>query len=524
LRSIGWVASGAAVLLHGAELFTREAGLHRVGLLLIAVVFAVLAVLSIWRVHAGSERRRLASGVLVPLALILFAGSFVHFETRHAMHPWSEEIALHHAGIPLALFIVLQDYRFLLMDTFVRFLASGGLAAGLTLACLAANERWRLLERSARDPFLAGLLIVAACCSLVLFAALRGQLQNWLTRRVFRRPSLQNAISRLIEQPAMRSEGEWLSAAANVIARHVNAERMDLRAAPADSSLLLPEIVTGTSSTLPSDSGWAEVVVPLRFSRGDSVFLLLGRRTGGRRYLSEDLREIAQLSLVVVSQVERFRSDHVERLVTEAELKALHAQINPHFLFNALNALYGTIPRTAEGARRTVLNLADVFRYFLQTERSTIPLAEELRIVKAYIEIEQLRLGERLTVHLDIDPGALHVPIPPLCIQPLVENAIKHGIAGMPGPGSLTLLITRREDRIFVEVTDTGEGFHQHAPTRGNGVGLDNVRHRLHLMYGTAGQLRIASSQGHGGCVILEIPCAAEKDPALARSREQIAR
>ena len=144
LRAVGWAASGIAVLLHLAELATDNVDLHRIGLLLIAVVFAALALLSIWRGHAGPERRRLASGVLVPVALILFAGSFVHFGARDATHLWSEEIALHHAGIPLAVFIVLQDYRFLLMDAFVRFLASAGLAAGLMLACVAVNEKWRL--------------------------------------------------------------------------------------------------------------------------------------------------------------------------------------------------------------------------------------------------------------------------------------------------------------------------------------------------------------------------------------------
>ncbi|MDZ4796963.1 MAG: histidine kinase [Bryobacteraceae bacterium] len=502
LRVVGWLASTAAVLLHLAELVTHHVDLHRLGLLLIAVVFAVLALLSIWRVHAGAERRRLLSGVLVPLALILFAGSFVHFGESHSTHLWSEEIALHHAGIPLAVFIVLQDYRFLLMDAFVRFLASGGLAAGLTLAWLAADEKWRLLERSAADPFLAGVLITGACCALVLFAALRSGLQAWLTRRVFRRPSLQTAISRLIEKPAVRSEQDLLNDAARAIAGHVNAERMELRAAPSDSTLLLPEIVTGT---LP-DAVWADVIVPLRFSRGDAIYLLLGRRAGGRRYLSEDIRDLVQLALVVVSQIERFRSEHMERLATEAELKALHAQINPHFLFNSLNALYGTIPRSAEGARRTVLNLADVFRYFLQTDGATIALSEELRIVKAYLEIEQLRLGDRLQVRLDVDPRALDVRVPPLCIQPLVENGIRHGIAATPGPGFISLTVAWHADRISVEVRDSGAGFRASAPTRGNGIGLDNVRQRLSLMYGSQSELTVTFDDTAGTRVAFEVP------------------
>ena len=272
---------------------------------------------------------------------------------------------------------------------------------------------------------------------------------------MFRRPSLQTAISRLIERPAIRAEADLLKEGAAAIAGHVNAERMELRVAPPGSAMLLPEMVTGTSP----DAPWADVIVPLRFSRGDDMFLLLGRRAGGRRYLSEDLRDLSQLALVLVSQIERFRSEQVERLATEAELKALHAQINPHFLFNSLNALYGTIPRTAEGARRTVLNLADVFRYFLQTGGTTIPLSEELRIVKAYLEIEQLRLGDRLQVNLDIDPAALSVLVPPLCIQPLVENGIRHGVAAKPGPGAIAVVVAKHADRTTVEVRDSGDGF-----------------------------------------------------------------
>src|SRR6202051_4312926 len=117
---------------------------------------------------------------------------------------------------------------------------------------------------------------------------------------------------------------------------------------------------------------------------------------GWRRYLSEDLRALNHLTRIVAEEVERFRAAEMQRLVSQAELRALHSQINPHFLFNALNTLYGIIPREAAGARRTVLNLADIFRYFLQSDKILIPLSEELKIVRAYLEIERLRLGPRL--------------------------------------------------------------------------------------------------------------------------------
>ena len=122
-------------------------------------------------------------------------------------------------------------------------------------------------------------------------------------------------------------------------------------------------------------------------------------------------------------------------MATQAELRALQAQINPHFLFDALNTLYGTIDRGSFEARRLVLNLSDIFRYFLQGNRSFISLAEELRIVKAYLEIEALRLGDRLETELDVGDSALSAMIPILSIQPLVENAVKHGVAAKPDRG-----------------------------------------------------------------------------------------
>jgi len=137
--------------------------------------------------------------------------------------------------------------------------------------------------------------------------------------------------------------------------------------------------------------------------------------------------------------MERFRAEELERLVAQAELRALQEQINPHFLFNALNTLYGVIDRTSWDARRMVLNLSEIFRYFLQGDRTVIPLSEELQIVQAYLEIECLRLGNRLKSELRIDESVRSAMIPILSIQPLVENAVKHGVASKSGSGMVSL-------------------------------------------------------------------------------------
>jgi LytS/YehU family sensor histidine kinase len=204
----------------------------------------------------------------------------------------------------------------------------------------------------------------------------------------------------------------------------------------------------------------------------------------------------------------------MRRLVAQAELRALQSQIHPHFLFNALNTLYGIIPREAKGARDTVLNLADIFRYFLETEKSFLPLEEELRIVRAYLEVERLRLGGKLRIEIDVEPEALLAPIPILSIQPLVENAVKHGIAPQPG-GGLLRIEARIETRVGdaaagevqsdlrVTVSDTGGGFA--AQKSKSGVGMDNVNRRLQLCYGPEACLDIQSGGG-GSSVSFVIP------------------
>ncbi len=251
----------------------------------------------------------------------------------------------------------------------------------------------------------------------------------------------------------------------------------------------------------------AEAQIPLRFASGDSRYLVAGVRRGGRRYLSEELDDMRRLATVIVEQVERFRADELKRLVSEAELRALQAQINPHFLFNALNTLYGIIDRKSHQARRTVLNLADIFRYLLQSDRSTIQLAEELRIVEAYLEIESLRMGDRLETELLVNEAARSALIPILSIQPLVENAVKHGVAAKGGQGRVCLRADKDVHGLRISVEDTGVGFQKSAqsPRGGTGVGLANVRRRLTLMYGPDSDLSIKSSD-LGTCVSFFIP------------------
>ncbi len=196
-----------------------------------------------------------------------------------------------------------------------------------------------------------------------------------------------------------------------------------------------------------------------------------------------------------------------ERLQAEAELRALRAQINPHFLFNSISTIQyhaRTHPKTAYDL---LDNLADIFRAAFRSDHF-VTLEEELATVEAYLHLEQARLRERLTVVWDISPDVdLQVQVPSLVIQPIVENSIVHGIAPKLGGGTLRIIVERSDDDCQVTVIDDGLGFDQTAPTvKGHGIGQTNVVQRMQSYYGTAFVPRIESTPGAGTRVALKFP------------------
>lgn len=481
LARAGYAISGAAIAMHVFEL-AWPADLHQRALLLVAFGFAALTLASAAGIllRGGDDLRVRLPRTLASMFLLLFVVTLVHIASEQPPQAWSRELFLHHVGIPIALWILLQDYRFVFLDTFVRFLANVILAALVTLSGI----RFLGLPGPGevhRAP-LTETLIVAAWCSLfVAFASLRGAVQRLLTRVVFRQSDVDAARNQLRSAASdYRGERDYLSWSATRIAAFAGADRSAIADGP--FALDYPAVADGIAVLRQRPEwNWVEAAVPIRQGPSINRVLLLGRRRGGRRYLSEDLRALNQLANAAAEEIERFRAAEMQRLVSEAELRALQSQINPHFLFNALNTLYGLIPRQAERARRTVLNLSDIFRYILQSDKTLIPLAEELKIVNAYLEIERLRLGSRLNTAIEVDRICEQTPIPILSIQPLVENAIKHGISTSEEDGWLRLTVTASRDEMTVAVEDSGAG---EPAVKGAGVGLANVTRRLQLYFG----------------------------------------
>ena len=508
ITAAGYAVSISAILLHAAELFLPHFGFHQIALVLIAGGFGLLTVVAfLARRRSRPDKRADFSEWLSLGCLLLFATSFLHFGYQHISSPWGAEITWHHIGIPVALIVLLQDYRFLLLDTFIRFLVNFGLAAIYIAALFTLSHGFRRLDSVHLSAFWTGVSVVGFCLSLILFAYLRNGIQAWVSRVVFRRRSVDECIQRITSMGhGVHSEEDLLTRAAAEVAHHLHTDRF------AVSTRLESDPVPERPSVLfktrrQGEDFSAEARIPLRFSSGDLRYLVAGSRRGGRRYLSEDLEDMRRLGAVIVEQVERFRAEELRRLVSQAEFRALQAQINPHFLFNALNTLYGTIDRGSQEARRMVLNLADIFRYFLQGDRVTIQLSEELRIIQAYLEIEKLRLGDRLETRLTVSESAQTVMIPILSVQPLVENAVKHGIAAKEGPGRVSLTAENDDLGLRITVEDTGVGFEQSGKQsrNGSGVGLENVRRRLALCYGLDAALEIQSTSA-GSTVTFFIP------------------
>ncbi len=500
----GYALSAIAIALHVAELFKEGSRYHQFGLQLITVGFGLLTCFAAAGFFASVDHtsRANTSRVVGTMSLFLLAMSFVHLGVGHAAQVWSRELAFHHAAIPLALLVLMQDYRFVLLDAFLRFLANVFLAALFTVG---VAQAWRLGWLSQTSTaFHQALLLAGACLLLILFAMLRGLVQRLLTRLVFRRPD-QEPLLRNLKMP-IRDEAQYLVQAAAELGRFMGADASVVDDAKlCDLDLRRPVLVGQLSRGRAEleDQG-IEVIVPLRFASGDARHVLLGRRSGGRRYLSEDLLALGRAASLVIEQIEQFRESEMRRLVSQAELRALQSQIHPHFLFNALNTLYGIIPRDAKGARDTVLNLADILRYFLETGKTFLPLEQELHIIKAYLAVEKLRLGDKLRVEIDVDPEALHLPIPILSIEPLIENAVKHAIAPQVDGGTVRLRARLEPNALHVTVSDTGTGFRAAGGAK-SGVGLENVARRLQLCYGAEAQINI-QSDASGSSVSFSIP------------------
>ncbi|GAE25501.1 autolysis histidine kinase LytS [Halalkalibacter wakoensis JCM 9140] len=260
----------------------------------------------------------------------------------------------------------------------------------------------------------------------------------------------------------------------------------------------------------------AAIIAPLKIK--DQTIGTLKFYYRSEKGLSPTTIELSKgLSTLLSHQLELSEVDRHLELAKQAEIKALQAQVSPHFLFNALNTIVALVRTDPMKARKLLISLSHYFRQNLAgTTAIETTLDEELKHVKAYLEIEQTRFSDKLSVRYKIDPEALSAKIPPMTLQPIVENAIKHGLKQLQHDSYILIEISRAEKVVTLRIHDNGKGI---KPERlkivgkenvhsenGTGIGLYNINRRLEMMYGTESSLVIKSEEEKGTTISFVIP------------------
>lgn len=526
--SVGYALGGAAALLHVAAAARGLPVPSRGALLLLTVGFAcVMAGLALQHRRVGGRR------TLSVIALAVFAVSALHLG-QHADDGEAVAIALigHHASLPLALVILYQDYRFALTDVFLRralflvALVAVALAGYVWVAVplLDAPTGSATGGRPSGAVILLGLWVGTALLAPMLARGTALIVDRLILRRPDYRRLRTRVARRLDRVSTVESALEVASQSiAEALAVAVHWQSTDDVTGLAD---------TVGDFTRPGGAGRA-VRVPTTDVPGFALHV--GPLSGGRQLLSDDITLLEHVALLAGLRVdalrainERFERDvreaDIRRLASEAELSALRAQLDPHFLFNTLNTLGYLMRVSPERAQETLHQVSALLRSVVyRSRRAYCTLAEEVELVEAYLAIEAARFEERLQVDVDVPEALRSLLVPPLLLQPLVENAVKHGISPRrgggrvivaadmsPGPadGGAALADAPVAPRLHIVVRDTGDGGASRPMNRDNdgGVGLANLERRLASIYGSRATLRFQSPPGEGTQVDIWLP------------------
>jgi two-component system LytT family sensor kinase len=253
----------------------------------------------------------------------------------------------------------------------------------------------------------------------------------------------------------------------------------------------------------------AAVLAPL-VVQGESIGTFVAMFARGRRLTPDETRTVAEAASLVSAQVELAELEAQSERLARAELRALRAQISPHFIYNALAAIAGYIHSNPEEARELLTEFAEFTRYAFRGQSPYVTLADELGYVEKYLRLERARFGDRLDVRIQVAPEVLQAVVPVLSVQPLVENAVRHGVERR-GRGRVEIIGRDIDADVELRVSDDGVGM---APGRGEellagnggGVGLQNVQARLHATFGSDYGLEIDSTLGRGTTVTMTLP------------------
>ena len=514
-----YALSGAAALLQLYAAATARPLPYRPALLALTIGYAVVvaALAALMRRQPGW--RRTLSGV----ALATFAVMAFHL-SQHAggNDSWSVELVGHHASLPLALVILYQDYRFALADIFLKrvltIVALVAIAATLYLG-IAAPHILPLATKDATDPRATGGLIALWIATALTYPLLRRAIDRFVDRLVLRRADYTLLKSELSAAIATQESPESiLDATARALTPALDAERVAWSASSREEP--------AAPVVLRTRDGRQSAVVRIATADAPSYDLEIGPLGGGRRLMSGDVSMLESAAYIVARRIDavRMTQERIERslheneilqLATESELRALRAQLNPHFLFNTLTTIGYLMQEAPNRALETLYRLTGLLRAVLRrSDGEFTTLGDELEIVESYLAIESARYEERLRVTIDVPKELRALRIPPLLLQPLVENAIKHGISRRKAGGALIVSARLEPEadtdmgRLHLTVVDTGIGTatEQLRRRRATGIGLSNIERRLERYYGPRARLDIRSAVDVGTTVDIHLP------------------
>jgi two-component system LytT family sensor kinase len=490
----------AAAVLHAATILSGDPRWSTLAFQLLTVSFGLLIVplAAITRSQANARR------ALWVLALVLFAVSATHLGSFHSPEDsWWMQLLGHHAAIPLAFAILYQNYRFALGDLFLK-------QALLLLAIVAVTlAGYSVVLALPPGPAAVGVLLALWVGTALVAPWLRQVVVHFVDAVLLGRADyseLRTEIGRAIgDQPTLSGV---MDTVCDHLAAAFNARR-----------------VWWTTAGMPSEDQAASRTAVVPTTDPPQPLIHVGELTGGRRLLSDDealldaaavmaARRIDAIRLTLERYETQLREEEMQKLAAEAELKALRAQINPHFLFNALTTI-GYLIDTAPGrAVDTLFRLTRLLRGMLRPEGEFTTLGREIELVEHYLDIERERFEERLRVTVDVPADLRRLAIPSLVVQPLVENAIKHGIAPSTDGGDVQIVAARDSSAgrpgLRITVRNTGQGLAA-VNRSGDHVGLDNVARRLAGHYGGAAQLTL--STGDRGATVAELRLPISETP-----------
>lgn len=447
-------------------------------------------------------RETLAKKAVWASALLIFAVASLHFVSEREETSWIIELVAHQSSLPLVLVILYQNYRFAFADLFLKraisilllsFVAFG-LYAGIAAPLLRFHE-----THDRNDVQAVSLILVLWIATALAYPALH-RIAEWLVDTVIlHRADYAKLRSELVAEIGQLDTTE---AVLDKVCSRVSA------ALTANESEWTPDHNPDASEVPAVDftPDRARILIPT--AEMPRYRVDLGSFQGGRRLLSDETAMLTAVSLLTARRIDALRVDHerceqefreqeFSKLAAEAQLTALRAQINPHFLFNALTTIGYLIKRSPERAFQTLLQLTKLLRGVLSKTAEFCSLDDEIKLIESYLEIERARFEERLIVEVNVPTELRNVMVPTLILQPLVENAIKHGIAECKSGGKLTIdainAVTEAGDQLIITVTDTGSGKPLPAADGGGGIGLRNVADRLSSHYGRHAFFKLAT-------------------------------